>query len=76
MNQHQHNHSLNVAKVRRVFKYEYNQLHNFLLICATTKCYLFLERTICRLLTGTKHKETNNIVFEFKDTNTKGTLIY
>ena len=33
---------------------------------ATTKCHAFLERTICRLLYGTKHKETPTIFLELQ----------
>ena len=40
-----------------LFKYECKWLHNFLHIYATTKGHAFLERTICCLLNGTKHKE-------------------
>ena len=37
------------VRIRWVFTYACNQLHNFLHIYATTKCYTFLENTICRI---------------------------
>ena len=35
--------------IRGLFKYECDQLNNFLHIYATTKCHTFPERTLCRL---------------------------
>ena len=52
--------------VRGLFKYECKYLHNFLHIYATTRCHTFLERTICCLENGTKHKDTLIIFFELQ----------
>ena len=52
--------------IRGLFKYECKSLHNLLHIYATTKCHTFLERTICRLSNGTKHKETLTLFLELQ----------
>ena len=41
--------NIRIYDIRGLFKYECKWLHNFLHIYATTKCYTFLERTICHL---------------------------
>ena len=63
-----------IQEIRGVFKYECKQLHNFLLIYATTKSGTFLGRTVSRLQYGTRHKETH-ILHSSKTANYKKVVL-